>query len=58
MATAGKRTILALFIWAMATLIFVAAPQVLADQIYCFCCPQKRACTSDPDCCRNGCCSN
>ncbi|KAG2630088.1 hypothetical protein PVAP13_3KG491900 [Panicum virgatum] len=58
----NRRTILALFIWAMAAVIFMAAirPNLLAaaDQIYCMCCAAKRECTFDPNCCTNGCCSS
>ena len=39
-------------------LFFPFTVLVAADEIYCFCCPEKRACTFDPDCCRNGCCSS
>ncbi|PVH63067.1 hypothetical protein PAHAL_3G465600 [Panicum hallii] len=58
----NRRTMLALFIWAMAAVIFMAAirPNLLAaaDEIYCMCCAAKRECTFDPNCCTNGCCSN
>ncbi|PWZ33731.1 hypothetical protein Zm00014a_018812 [Zea mays] len=61
-ATASKtrRAILALFVWAMAILLFMAAlhPNALAaaDEIYCMCCAAKTECTFDPTCCTDGCC--
>ncbi|CAL4891577.1 unnamed protein product [Urochloa decumbens] len=58
---ANRRTILALFIWVMVAVIFMAAsPNLLAaaDEVYCMCCAAKRECEFDPDCCTNGCCSS